>query len=69
MPAFAERTTVANDHRPYRRVGCRLGESARGQLNRSRQIGRVESVYGVTSTPFQNAMYPLMFLAASLGVG
>jgi hypothetical protein len=55
MPPFAERAPIANDHRADRRIRCRIPERARGEFDRTRQIDRVESVYGVTSTPFQNA--------------
>jgi hypothetical protein len=56
MPTFAERSPAANDDRADRRVRCRFRNRARGQFDGPREIGRVRSVYGVTSTPFQNAM-------------
>ena len=56
MPAFAERSTVTNDNRTDRRVRRRFRDRARGQFDGAREIGRVRSVYGLTSTPFQKAM-------------
>jgi hypothetical protein len=46
MPAFAERATIAHDHRTYRRIGRRIGDRARGQLDGAREIGAVRSIYG-----------------------
>jgi hypothetical protein len=69
MPTFAERAAIANDDRTNRRIGRRIRERARREFDRAREIRRVGSVYGETSTPFQKAMYPSMFLAASLAVG
>ena len=68
VPTFAERASVARDHAPDRRVGCGIGERARGELARAREI-RAVAVYGVTSTPFQNATYPSMFFAFSDACG
>ena len=56
VPALAEGAAVARDHRADRRVRRRIPERARGQLDRAGKIGCVGPVYGVTSTPFQNAM-------------
>ena len=55
MPAFGERHPVANDHRTDRRIRFGVRNRARGQFDRTLEIGRVSRVYGATSTPFQKA--------------
>jgi hypothetical protein len=54
MPALAERHAVAHDDTPDRRVRRGIGDRARAELDRAREVGAV-AVYGLTSTPFQNA--------------
>jgi hypothetical protein len=56
VPAFAERATVTHDDRTDRRIRRGFGARAGGQFDSPREIRRVRSVYGLTSTPFQNAM-------------
>jgi hypothetical protein len=54
VPAFAERYVVAHENAADRRIRRRIGDRARAELDRARDVGGV-AVYGVTSTPFQNA--------------
>jgi hypothetical protein len=54
VPSLAERDAVANQDAADRRIWGRVGDSARGELARAREVRRV-AVYGWTSTPFQNA--------------
>ena len=68
VPAFAERPPVAHDDAPDGRVRRGVGDGARRQLDGAREVAAV-AVYGVTSTPFQNATYPSMFFAASFACG
>lgn len=68
MPSLAQRRAVADEDAADRRIRRRVGGGARGELARARQV-RAVAVYGRTSTPFQNATYPSMLLAASLVSG
>ena len=68
MPAFAERVPIARKDAPDGRVRSGIGEGARGEFARAREI-RAVAVYGVTSTPFQKATYPSMFFAFSNACG
>jgi hypothetical protein len=54
MPAFSERHAVAHEDAPDGWIRRRVGDRPRGELGRAREVRCVE-VYGVTSTPFQNA--------------
>ena len=54
MPAFAERHAFAHENAADGRIRRRIGDRARAELDRAREIRGV-AVYGVTSTPFQNA--------------
>jgi hypothetical protein len=56
MPTFTERAAVADDDRTDRRVRRCIRERARREFDCAREIRRVGSVYGETSTPFQKAM-------------
>ncbi|HWT05359.1 MAG TPA: hypothetical protein VN224_06340, partial [Xanthomonadales bacterium] len=54
VPPFAQRHAVAHDDAAHRRVRCGVGDGARRELDGAREVAAV-AVYGVTSTPFQNA--------------
>ena len=54
MPALAERHSVAHDDTPHRWVRRGIGDRARAELDRALEVA-VVVVYGLTSTPFQNA--------------
>ena len=66
--AFTLGSARAHDDRADGRIGRGVGGRARRELVRSREV-RPVAVYGPTSTPFQNAMRPVMFFAASFGAG
>jgi hypothetical protein len=54
MPALAERRSLAHDDAPDRWVRRGIGDRARAELDRAREVA-VVVVYDLTSTPFQNA--------------
>jgi hypothetical protein len=54
VPTLADRHPVANEHAPDRRIRRRVGNRARGEFARAREVDGV-GAYGVTSTPFQKA--------------
>ena len=54
VPSLAERHAVAHDDAAHRRVRRGVGNGARRELDGAREVAAV-AVYGVTSTPFQNA--------------
>jgi len=54
MPALPERDAVAHDDAADWWVRHRVGDGARCELDRARDV-RAIAVYGLTSTPFQNA--------------
>jgi hypothetical protein len=70
MKTFTDGYSVAHQDSADAWIRRRAALPARGELAGSRQIdpiGRVD--YGVTLTPFQNAMRSLICFAASFGSG
>ena len=68
VPALTERRSIARDDAADRWVRRGVGDRTRAELDRAREV-RAVVVYGLTSTPFQNATKPSMFFAASLACG
>ncbi len=66
--ALAQRSAITDDDRTDRRIRRCVGDRTRREFIRSREISSFE-LYGLTSTPFQNAIWPAIFFAAGLGSG
>ena len=70
MEALAERTRRIDEHGTDGGIGRRTPPATRGEFARAAEVDAIErGDYGRTSTPFQNATWPLICFAASLGSG